>query len=89
MGCSPWGRKESDTTEVTEHTHTRRGRWTDSHCSERDLQEAASIPQAVGGFWAPMELGRVTSVHRPGLILTADKICCPQLRTPPAMSKTE
>ena len=48
MGCSPWGRKESDTTEVTEHTHTRRGRWTDSHSSEWDLQEAASIPQAVG-----------------------------------------
>ena len=60
-----------------------------SHCSEQDLQEAASIPQVVGGFWAPMELGRGTSIHRPGLILTVDKICCPQLRTPPAMSKTE
>ena len=24
MGYSPWGRKESDTTEVTEHTRTQR-----------------------------------------------------------------
>ena len=85
MVYSPWGCKESDKTEVTEHIDIFTGDWwTDSHCSELDLQEAASIPQVVGGFWAPMELGRGTSVHRPCLILTVDKICCSKLRTPPA-----